>query len=107
MAFDPNDLNKDQVENLMKAINPEKSNGPDDIHPAILNKLSRELAKPLTGIFRSSLLSGEVPNDWKMLNVTPIYKKGSKVDPKNYRPISLTSQECRIFERAIKKEMVK
>ena len=75
MTFDPNALNKDQVANLLKEANPEKSNGSNDIHPAVLNKLSRELAQPLTGIFRSSFLSGEVPNDWKMANVTPFYKK--------------------------------
>ena len=75
MAFDPNALNKDQLENLLKAMNPEKSNGPDDIHPAILNKSSRELAEPLTRTFKSRLLFGEVPNEWKMANVTPIYKK--------------------------------
>ena len=41
MAFDPNSLNKNQVKNLLKAIYPKKSNGPDDTHPEILKKLSR------------------------------------------------------------------
>ena len=34
---------------------------------------------------------GSVPDDWKVANVTPIFKKGSKGDPGNYHPVSLTS----------------
>ena len=36
--------------------------------------------------------------DWKQANVTPIFKKGSRYDPNNYRPVSLTSQVCKILE---------
>ena len=34
---------------------------------------------------------GEVPTDWKLASVIPIYKKGVREDPGNYRPVSLTS----------------
>ena len=66
----------------------------------------KKLAHPLTRIFRSNKLLGDVPNDWKTANVTPIYKRGSKQDLNNYRPISLTSQVCRAFDRVIKEEML-
>ena len=102
----PNEIKPRKVKILLKEINPKKSNGPDGIHPSVLNKLSKELAEPLTRKFKSSILFGEVRNDWKITNVTRIYKKGSKQVPKNYRPVSLTSQVCRVFERVIKEEMV-
>ncbi|KAJ7411360.1 RNA-directed DNA polymerase from mobile element jockey-like protein [Willisornis vidua] len=54
-------------------------------------ELAEELAKPLSIIYQQSWLSGEVPVDWKLANVTPIHKKGCKEDPVNYRPVSLTS----------------
>ncbi|GAB0182802.1 mitochondrial enolase superfamily member 1 [Grus japonensis] len=48
-----------------------------------------------------SWLTGEVPDDWRLANVTLIYKKGRKEDPGNYRPVSLTSVPGKIMERFI------
>jgi ribonucleases P/MRP protein subunit RPP40 len=76
--------------------------GPDKIHPAILKNLSEQLAYPLTKLFQKSIVSNLVPSIWKLANVTPIFKKGKKSLMENYRPISLTSQLCRIFEKIIK-----
>ena len=44
--------------------------------------------------------------DWKRANISPIYKKGCRSEPLNYRPISLTSVACKILERIIKKQLV-
>jgi len=44
--------------------------------------------------------------DWKEANVTPIFKKGSKSDPNNYRPVSMTSVVCKIMERMIRDVMM-
>jgi hypothetical protein len=43
-----------------------------------------------------------VPDDWKTANVSPIFKKGNKNQAENYRPISLTSQICKVFETIIR-----
>ena len=73
----------------------------DGIHPRVLKELAGVLAKPLSIIYQQSWLIGEVLTDWKLANVTPIYKKGQKDDPGNYRPVSLTSIPGELMEQLI------
>jgi hypothetical protein len=68
--------------------------------------LQHELTPALVLIYRQSLRCGEVPEDWKLANVTPIFKKGKRSDPGNYRPVSLTSVCCRILESVIRDSMM-
>lgn len=83
-------------------IKPFKAPGPDDIYPKVLVECAEELGDVVLTIFESSYKSGLVPMDWKLANVTPLFKKGSKSEPGNYRPVSLTSVICKIFETIVK-----
>ena len=47
-----------------------------------------------------------MPQDWRDGNIAPIFKKGSKKEPGNYRPISLTSIQCKVMESIIKDQVV-
>ncbi|KAK4828534.1 hypothetical protein QYF61_027210, partial [Mycteria americana] len=75
--------------------------GPDEIHSRVLKELAEVLTKPLSIIYQQSWLTGEVPVDWRLANVTPIFKKGRKEDPGNYRPVSLTSVPGKLVEQII------
>ncbi|KAK4816200.1 hypothetical protein QYF61_012665 [Mycteria americana] len=89
------------VSDLLHHVDIHKSMGPDEIHPRVLKELADVLTKPLSIIYQQSWLTGEVPADWRLANVTPIFKKGWKEDPGNYRPVSLISVPGKLMEQII------
>ncbi|TRZ18418.1 hypothetical protein HGM15179_008659 [Zosterops borbonicus] len=94
-------IQEEAVREQLRCLDTHKSMGPDGIHPKVMRELADELAKPLSIIYNQSWLTGEVPEDWKLANVTPIHKKGGKEDPSNYRQVSLTSVPGKIMEQFI------
>ena len=59
-------------------ININKAVGPDEIHPRMLKKLLDYIIIPLFIIMKKSLMTGNLPDDWKLADVSPIFKKGAK-----------------------------
>ena len=89
---------KDQLDNL----NINKLGGPDEISPKLIKTFVYHLVKPLTLLLNRSLQLGQVPQQWKMANVSVIFKnKGNNNDPTNYRPITITSCLGKILEKNI------
>ena len=84
-----------------------KSMGPDGMHPLVLRELADVVAEPLSIIFERSWRTGEVPEDWRKASVTPIFKKGEKEDPGNYRLVSLTSIPGKVMEQLILEAIIK
>ena len=91
---------------LLDKIDVSKASGPDCIPGRILQNLARELAPVLHYIFDQSLNSGDLPADWTLANVAPIFKKGSKLQAVNYRPVSLTCITCKLFEHIVCKHIL-
>ena len=83
-----------------------KAPGPDNIYPKLLKECAQQLCVPLSIIFRKSIDEGIVFRQWKLANITPLFKKGAKNLVQNYRPISLTSVPCKILESLIKEQLV-
>ena len=100
------DIDSAMVYKKLKNLNPSKAMGPDGIHPRFLKEASKELSEPLAIIFNKTLKEGVVPQEWKCGQVTPIFKKGSKSTPSNYRPVSLTSVVCKIMESIVREKLL-
>jgi hypothetical protein len=96
------DIQENGVYKLLKGLNPRKASGPDGIPSKLLQALAKELAPPLTMLFKSSLQTGQIPQVWRHALVQPIFKKGDKSQAANYRPISLTCICCKMLEHIVR-----
>ncbi|XP_072030407.1 uncharacterized protein [Amphiura filiformis] len=89
------------IEKLLTALNPKKAVGPDQVSTWMLKTFASTLAPILKEIFTQSLRTGDVPADWKLANISAIFKKGERNDPANYCPVSLTSVTCKLMEHVL------
>ena len=100
--LDKIEITREAVLKKLKALNVNKTPGSDGIHPRVLKELQDEVQHPLTIIFQKSQKEKRIPKEWKDADVTPIHKKGSKQEPGNYRPVSLTAICCKLQESIVK-----
>ena len=100
------DITEEDVMRVIDKLKICKSPGPDKIYPRILKEVKEAISKLLCAIFNLSLRTGKVVSEWKLANVTPLFKKGDKSNPGNYRPISLTSVVCKLMESILRDKIV-
>ncbi|XP_054045493.1 uncharacterized protein LOC128904794 [Rissa tridactyla] len=85
-------VEEDRVRDHLAKLDIHKSMGPDGMHPRVLRELADVITRPLSIVFARSWGAGEVPEDWRKADITPIFKKGKKEDPGNYRPVVTTAR---------------
>ena len=91
---------------IAKKMKGNKSPGVDGITPKLLKEIVEQISTPLAKLFNLSLEEGIIFSEWKEANITPLFKKGSRNKPDNYRPMSLTSVVCKLLETLIRDHMV-
>ena len=87
--------------NVLKNVEVTKAAGLDQISGKFLKDGARILAKPISELCNLSITLGSFSNAFKIAKVKPLFKKGSKTVPSNYRPISLLSLLSKVFERVV------
>ena len=95
------------IEKQLKIHKPTKASGPDQISPWVFKNFAYQCAIILAKIFQQSYDSSCLPEDWKRAVVTPLYKKGDKSLPENYKPIYLTCIACKVMEHIVLSSMSK
>lgn len=93
------EITEDIIANVIKQMDENKTNSPDNIPTLFYKRTVVEIVKPLKLIFINSLKQRKFPSQWKLSFLTPLHKSGDKSDIINYRPISITSAASKIFEK--------
>ena len=117
-SFDPpsistsftDDLLNFSITDIVQAIDEIKPNaaaGPDELPVTLLKNCKHTISEPIFMIWAHSMSTGTVPEFYKVSHIAPMHKKGSRAIPGNYRPVSLTSHIIKIYERVIRKQLVK
>ena len=98
-AFSLQGTTTSAVQKLLEDINTSKSAGLDNLTGKFLRDGASVLAAPISDLCNLSISLSVFPDDCKIAKLKPIYKKKSKTEPKNYRPISLLPLISKIMER--------
>ena len=102
------DISFDRVQHELKTLDCFKSYGPDGVHPKLLKSLSDDssFVNAVVKLFRKCTDTGKLPQVWKSANLSALFKSGSKTDPLNYRPVSLTCILCKVYEKILRDEIL-
>ena len=82
-------LSVEEVQAVLGSLDCTKATGPDGIPARLLKGTASVISPSLCKLYNKSLEQGIFPQDWKLANIVPIYKKGQREHTENYRPISL------------------
>ena len=99
-------VDRGMVLKVLKNLDPNKTPGPDGMHPKVLMEVAEEIAEPVYMIYEESLLTSSIPDYWEVANITSIFKGGDRKDPGIYRPASLTSVLCKALEKLIREKIL-
>ena len=91
----------------LSSLNPKKAVGLDNVSSFFLREAVDQILLPVTHIMNLSITTETVPEIFKEAKVIPLYKKGSKLDPGNYRPVSILNVLSKILERAVHSQLSK
>jgi len=90
----------------IERLDPRKSTEMYHIHPFVVKSCAVAFSEALSVIFSRSFISSRIPDAWRLAQISPIFKKGSRSSPDNYRPISLTSVPCKLMKRIVRDVMM-
>jgi len=95
-----------EITSIIKSIKTKNSSGYDEISTKLLKISANYTCSPLTYICNKSVSTGIIPERLKYSIIKPLYKKGDKTDPSNYRPISMLTSFSKVLEKALYNRLI-
>ena len=106
-SFDFKDIDSDKILKSLLSLSENSNMDVLDFDAKLLKRAAPYIYESLCILYNASLISGTIPDDWKVARTTPVYKgKGSKTDKNNYRPISVVSHVAKIIEKAVQSQLI-
>ena len=105
IQFKFKEVEEGDVLKVLKTLYLNKACGADDIGSKLLQMVAFGICQSLTSLFNSSLRSGQVPEEWKAANITPVPKKGNNDHVSNFRPVSVLPEVGKVFERVVHNQL--
>ena len=103
--FGVSQINKWELDKIVKSIQNKSSSGYDGMSNKLLKEIYDSIHAPLLHVINLSITKGVFPDEWKIAKIVPIYKKGSKNEGTNYRPVSLLPTLSKIIEKVVDKQI--
>ena len=104
-SFSFNPVSVEKIGDMLKVHNSSKATGPDNISARFLKDAADLIAPFIAHIINLSLEQGTVPDDMKHSKVIPLFKKGDRSDPGNYRPVSILSVVSKVLEKVVHEQL--
>ena len=106
-SFSTQAVTPEQVEKIISQLKNTKASGMDNLDTYIIKLTKKSIVPSVCHILNLSITSNKFPTKWKLAKIVPLYKgKGSKLDPKNYRPVAILPILSKVLERAMYQQMV-
>ena len=105
-SFDFVSVSVDEVEKVIKRLNPNKATTFNTIPLKMLTKTSETSAKIIHKVFNETVETGDYPDNLKLADITPVFKKKDPLNKINYRPVSVLPSISKLFEKLMQHQLV-
>ena len=101
VVFSFNTVGNEYIRKTLINLDPRKAVGMDNISSLLLRLFAPSIAVEVIPLINYFIWTQSIPTEWKSSNIIQVYKKGSKSEKSNHRPVSILTSFSRVFEKTL------